>query len=281
MTGRPSAIASAPAAEPALCVHPAVRSQPLADILAWFAAEAPWLRVGVRRMRRGFVHVRRIPGAMGGEGGIPRLVGVQMCAATVHPDLLLETDGPVSLLEWLCHPRSRTARDRLLQSIARCQARRADQAWTAHASWLADLTPVGPSPDLQAEADAVRAVSFADLPPPQVTWARQPPTRRLRHIRFGSYRSAEGGRIAISPRLAMPWVARSFLRHVLHHEFCHHRQACLKIQRREGVHSPRFRAWERAQPEYADAMRWESLALHWLLAGSDPPWIAQSGSHPP
>jgi hypothetical protein len=255
----------------------------LGAALAWLATRAPWLRVTVRRMRRGFVHVRwsphttaqaHLPPDSDDAGRIARI------AATVHPDLLMETDGPVSIVEWLLHPRHQTSRRRLMEAIERCQGRRAERVWRTHADWLRNQQTVGTCLDLHGEAAAVHRTGFDDLPMPEFAWARQPPARRLRHIRFGTYRAQDGGRITISPRLAEPWVATSFLRHVLHHEMCHHRQACLRIPRREGVHSARFRAWERTQPEYADAMRWESIALPWLLAGTVPPWIGPTQRHP-
>jgi hypothetical protein len=151
----------------------------------------------------------------------------------------------------------------------------------ASGDWAARLEANGDGAEtrLPAIAERVHATWFADLPPVPVAWGRHPPGRRLTHLRFGCYRR-QNRRIEITPRLALPWVATIFLEHVLHHEYCHHRQAMTPPARREGVHSPRFRTWERAYPGFAEAHRWETLALPWLLDGTPPPWYRPQRSNP-
>jgi predicted metal-dependent hydrolase len=98
---------------------------------------------------------------------------------------------------------------------------------------------------------------------PRIGWSRA--TRgRLRSIRFGSYQR-QTGQIRIHPRLARPWIADLFLDAVIHHELCHHRQACDPV-RGERTHSARFRAWDRAFPGHADAERWMRAHLPRMLA---------------
>lgn len=152
----------------------------------------------------------------------------------------------------------------------------------AWAGGIATIGDAGADPLLQSTAQRIHAAWFADLPPVPVNWGRHPPRRRLTHLRFGCYRRVQR-RIEITPRLALPWIATAFLEHVLHHEYCHHRQAMQPVgrfSRREGVHSPRFRTWERSFPGFAEAHRWETLALPWLLDGTPPPWYRPQRSLP-
>lgn len=118
--------------------------------------------------------------------------------------------------------------------------------------------------DLQAFLDQVHAAWFDHLPRPAIRWARSGPRRRLRHIRFGCYRKGPPAEILINPRLQLPWVARIFLEHVLHHELCHHAQVCMPV-RGETAHSRRFRMLEQGYPHHAQALAWERANLHRLL----------------
>ena len=189
----------------------------------------------------------------------------------VDPDLLTDPDYPVSVANWV-RRRGRGGTGPELQRCLQAATHRRNQRQVERASEALAGTPtIGEGASLANLASQVHATWFADLPMAQVSWGRRPPGRRLRHIRFGCYRRASHA-IEITPRLDRPWIAISFLTHVLHHEYCHHRQAMTPLVRREGAHSPRFRAWERAFPDYQLAIRWERLALPWLLDDARPPW---------
>lgn len=118
---------------------------------------------------------------------------------------------------------------------------------------------------------------FSHLPEPQIRWGRNPGNRDLRSIRFGSYRSQPKPLIVIHPRLQRRWVASAFLDHVIHHECCHHAQACAPIPG-EAAHSDRFYAWERSFASYKLAKAWERWSLSAMLQGVDAPPIQHHGA---
>ncbi len=131
---------------------------------------------------------------------------------------------------------------------------------------LAGLAVIGAQPDLIALAATVHRTYFSDLPAIPIAWGRNPGRRALRSIRFGSYTRGRGGpSMRISPRLAMPWVARIFLEHVIHHEYCHHRQFLEGRHGRPGAHCQRFRRLERGFPDYELALAWERANAARLL----------------
>lgn len=127
------------------------------------------------------------------------------------------------------------------------------------------LEPLNGPLDLAAVFDHVHRTWFAHLPRPRIAWARSSARRALSHIRFGSYRRRPQPLILINPRLDQPWVSRVFVEHVLHHEFCHHAQACAPL-RGEPPHSARFRSWERGFPRLEEALGWERANLARMLA---------------
>lgn len=231
--------------------------------MAALRADLPGFTIEVRRTRRSLLGLRRHPS-----------IGLVL---RIHPELLVDADCTVSITEWV-RRRGRGGPGAALRGLLqRASARMAATAAAGAATWASGITTHGEVATeqlLQSAAQRVHAAWFADLPAVPVSWGRQPPRRRLTHLRFGCYRRVQQ-RIEITPRLALPWVATAFLEHVLHHEYCHHRQAMQPIGRsgrREGVHSPRFRSWERSFPDFAAAHRWEALALPWLLDGTPPPW---------
>ncbi|MFW5750387.1 MAG: hypothetical protein ACOCZK_01950 [Planctomycetota bacterium] len=131
---------------------------------------------------------------------------------------------------------------------------------------LADLPVVGSAPNLVELAAEIHRAHFADLPAVPVGWGRNPGRRALRSIRFGSYKRSRGApEIRISPRLSLPWVALVFFQHVIHHEYCHHRQFIEGGHGRPGGHCQRFRRLERAFPGYELAMTWERCHAPRLL----------------
>lgn len=234
------------------------------DALAVLRAALPGVEVRLRRMRRSLLSARRIGS---------RIV------VTMHPELPIDPDHSVLISSWLAHRGAHGTTRRLQAWLEQVRRTRTTSAAVANCAWLEALPVIGPAPDLLARAALVHASAFADIDLPQVIWGRRPPARRLRHIRFGCYKRGVEPRIEISPRLARPWIASCFLDHVLHHEFCHHRQFRQRMARSEGVHSPRFRAWEKSFAGYEDALRWEGMALPWLLDDTPPPWYRQHGSN--
>ncbi len=236
--------------------HPVVASDTVARIEA-IRRLLPQVEISVRSCSRSLMGLRR-----NASGAL---------VLRIDPELLLDPDYPVSVSEWILR-RGRGGVGTVLQHcLSRVETRRSERAAASAFKRLADMPIIGPVADLHALTRDIHAGWFSDLPNAVVRWGRNPPRRRLRHIRFGCYRRATG-QIDISPRLARPWIATSFLLHVIHHELCHHRQAMRPVIRREGVHSPRFRDWERQFPGYVEAITWERLALPWLLDDACPPW---------
>lgn len=183
----------------------------------------------------------------------------------VHRDLLADSAGIGAVAAWARRRGRGGPGEELDAAMHRVHLRRCLPGLPA---W-ADEPTLGPTVDLAARLARIHRDGFADLPLPTVSWGRSPPHRRLSHLRFGCYRRREA-RIKISPRLDRPWIAACFLDHVLHHELCHHRQAC-QMLRGEAMHSPRFRQWERAFPGHLRALAWERAFLPWLLADATPP----------
>ena len=134
------------------------------------------------------------------------------------------------------------------------------------------LPVLGPGPiDLQALADAIHRHYHADLPPVPAHWSRATASnRRLRSIRFGTYRPGPPPRISIHPRLGQAWVARCFLELVIHHEYCHHRQHCRPGLGRRMGHGPRFRSLEQRFSALTSALAWERSFLSCLLDPARP-----------
>lgn len=235
--------------------------------LAALRAAVPGLVVEVRQTKRSLLGLRRHP-----------LTGLVL---RVHPELLNDADCSVFIPEWIQRRGRGGPGAELRGMLQRASTRLAAASADASATWASSLDTIGSEAlaRLGPLAQRVHATWFADLPPVPVIWGRRPPGRRLTHLRFGCYRRQQR-RIELTPRLAQPWVATVFIEHVLHHEYCHHRQASSPQPRREGVHSPRFRSWEHAFPGYAEARRWETLALPWLLDDSPPPWYRPQRSTP-
>jgi hypothetical protein len=223
--------------------------------------------IELRRTKRSLLGLRRHP--------------VSGLVVRVHPELIVEPDCTVLVSDWV-RRRGRGGPGAALKGLAfRVLARRAAREAHVAAAWAGGLEVAGEAmhSGLGQMAERIHAQWFSDLPSVPVAWGRRPPARRLSHLQFGCYRRSLRC-IEVSPRLALPWVAKVFIEHVLHHEYCHHRQALRPLIRREGAHSLRFRAWERAYPGHAEARRWEALALPWLLDGSPPPWYRPDRSTP-
>jgi hypothetical protein len=130
---------------------------------------------------------------------------------------------------------------------------------------IQQLPGIGVHFDFEACFRQIHAQWFDHLPRPYFRWGKNPGSRQLRHLRYGAYLRRPHAAVRLSPRLDQPWVARVFVEHVLHHEFCHHAQAC-DPRPNEAPHSARFRAWEQRYPSYDVAICWEALYLPRMLA---------------
>jgi hypothetical protein len=97
-----------------------------------------------------------------------------------------------------------------------------------------------------------------------ITWGRMPPGRRRRSIRFGTY-THEQKLIRIHPSLDDATVPRFFVAFVVFHELLHHVVPPRRSKRRIDYHPPEFRARERAHPDYARAISWETAHIDELL----------------
>lgn len=237
---------------------PAVRAQ-----LAGLAASMPGVVIRIRRSRRTLLSLRRGPSQL-------RL--------GLDPRLLMDPESSVLLPEWV-RERGRGDSGRRMREVLRGLIRTTSAASEALWPAMAALSTVEPQINLARACAAVHATWFADLPLPQIAWARAA-HRRINSIRFGCYRRGPPTRISIHPRLSRPWVARIFLDHVIFHELCHHRQIHAPLIGRERMHSRRFRAWERAFPGHTDAMAWERACLPWLLDDVPPPWYPERQKNP-
>lgn len=223
---------------------------------AALADALPGIRIRLRRSRRTLLSLRHGPHG-------PHL--------GIDPRLLEQPGAPELIVEWVSRRGRGGAGAGLRDLLTRVQREGLGERLRSVPPAIAGLPVLGGTPDLEAVCAAVHGRWFADLPPVAIGWARMA-HRSLRAIRFGCYRRGDPARISIHPRLARPWVARVFLEHVVFHELCHHRQAHQPLWRRERMHSPRFRSWERAYPAHAEALAWEKAALPCLLDDTPPPW---------
>jgi hypothetical protein len=173
----------------------------------------------------------------------------------LDPHVAADPEAPDALRRWLASRGRDSGPVRAL--IHRCEGHRERERP------ISLLPPLAGPVDLEARLSRLHPLAAPGSPRPAITWART--TRgTLRSIRFGCY-DRRAALIRIHPRLARPWVADLFVDAVIHHELCHHRQACEPV-RGERVHSARFRAWDRAFPGHHAAEQWMRDHLHRLLA---------------
>ena len=97
----------------------------------------------------------------------------------------------------------------------------------------------------------------------RITWGRQPPRRRRRHIGFGAY-YRDLDLIRINPLLDQTWVPKFFVDYIVYHEMCHAYLA-FDLFGRDGIHTPRFRELEKLFPKFDEALTWERENLDRLL----------------
>lgn len=232
----------------------------LADAaLASLRSALPGIDLRLRRNRRTLVSLRGRPGSL---------------HLSLHPQVLADADHAEPIINWVARRGRGGAGARLRAVLARTQERIASDAAPRRWDEVARMTVVAGGVDLEATLGRILSCHFPDLSRPVIHWARRS-TGRLATIRFGAYRrQSKPGSISMNPRLDRPWIAGVFIDHVIHHELCHHRQACEPLKSKETAHSPRFRAWERTFPAYRQARDWERAALPWLLDDRPPPWYS-------
>lgn len=121
--------------------------------------------------------------------------------------------------------------------------------------------------DLEAIYADVNARFFQSSVDVRITWGRQGATAygRKRSIKLGSYCSREK-LIRVHPSLDTQHVPRFFVEYIVYHEMLHHVLPPVVRAGRRQLHDRRFKALERAFPDYERALAWERAHLDLLLS---------------
>jgi hypothetical protein len=221
------------------------------QLQSWLAQHQPRCSLKINRNRKTMLSMRGSP-----HGQV---------VVSLHVSLLDDAQLIPHLTHWI-HTRGRVMPAYLRDAV--------QQTWqTQHRKIMTHERaqfPALPAPqrplDLIAALDHVHGTWFSDLPKPALVWGKNPGTRALRAIRFGSYRAKPMPLITLHPRLNRDFVPWIFIEYIIFHELCHHRQACQPL-RGERVHGARFHAWESAYPQFELAKTWERLFLDEMLRG--------------
>lgn len=123
--------------------------------------------------------------------------------------------------------------------------------------------PKGDVYDLREMRDRLNKRFFRGHVTARITWGRQPPRRRRRHIGFGAY-YRDLDLIRVNPLLDQEWVPKFFVEYIVYHEMCHAFLA-FDLFGRDGIHTPRFRELEKRFPRFDSALEWERDNLDRLL----------------
>lgn len=230
------------------------RAAALQALTVAVAALEPRLMVRINRNRRVLLSVRWQDRRSG--------------TLSVHAALLDDAVALAEIPRWIRQGGS-TARFPGITAALRRVGGLLEERERLRAPSLGDLVPLGGPLPLATLFDRIHATWFPHLSKPAVGWARDAWRPGQRQIRFGCYHRSPEPRVTLHPRLDQPWVALVFVEHVLFHELCHHAQASRPV-RGEGMHSPRFRAWERRYPHHEQALAWERAHLRHLLEGTVP-----------
>jgi hypothetical protein len=126
------------------------------------------------------------------------------------------------------------------------------------------LVAGGTCHDLSALYAELNATFFGGAIEARIGWGREPPARRRRSIKMGTY-FHDARVIRVHPALDRPEVPDFFVRFIVFHEMLH--QAVPPVTRggRRLAHPPEFRERERSYPGYARALAWERRHLALLL----------------
>lgn len=128
--------------------------------------------------------------------------------------------------------------------------------------------PKGAVYDLREMRDRLNKRFFRGHVTARITWGRQPPRRRRRHIGFGAY-YRDLDLIRVNPLLDQAWVPKFFVEYIVYHEMCHAFLA-FDLFGRDGIHTPRFRELEKRFPKFEPALEWERDNLDRLLGHAAP-----------
>ncbi|HVO31562.1 MAG TPA: SprT-like domain-containing protein [bacterium] len=123
--------------------------------------------------------------------------------------------------------------------------------------------PAGEVHDLGAMKARLNRRFFGGHVTAKITWGRQPPRRKRRHIGFGAY-YRDLDLIRVNPLLDQRWIPKFFVEYIVYHEMCHAFLA-FDLFGRDGIHTPRFRELERRYPRFDEALAWERANLDRLL----------------
>ena len=174
--------------------------------------------------------------------------------------MFLDADDEVveALAQYLRRPTTRSQRTLRAYMDARAAHVRCERP----APKALTLRARGRAYDLHAFADAVNAEWFEGRVRAYITWSRgsiEPRGTRRRHIIFGSW-DTRTKLIRIHPALDSADVPEYFVKFVIYHEMLHavmdkpRDPSCAGPRR---IHTPEFRARERAHPDYDRSMAWE------------------------
>jgi hypothetical protein len=126
------------------------------------------------------------------------------------------------------------------------------------------LVPGGLHHDLQSIFRALNRAHFGGAIEARIGWGREPPDRRRRSIKMGTY-FHDSHVIRLHPALDRPEVPDFFVRFIVFHEMLHQAVPPVTAGGRRLAHPPEFRQRERAYPDYARAIAWERRHLPLLL----------------
>ncbi len=183
--------------------------------------------------------------------------GAPLCLRLHHMFLSADPSVIAAVAEWVKHPKGQRQGeilDRFIRGhghlIQKKSPRRA--ALCAH----------GRRHDLQAFYQEVNQASFNGAVEASITWGRDAGPGQRRSIRFGAY-FEQARLIRIHPALDQEFVPAFFVRYIVFHEMLH---AYLGVKKspsgRRRIHPPEFKCMERAYPDFARALAWQSDPAH-------------------
>lgn len=118
--------------------------------------------------------------------------------------------------------------------------------------------------NLQELLEEISPLLPAPLPPKvSIGYGLYRPHSTFSSIRFGSYHLKDQI-IRIHPLLDQKEVPLYFVRFVVYHEALHAVIPIRKAKGRRVIHGEEFHRWERAFPEYKEAIQWRRNSLHFF-----------------
>jgi hypothetical protein len=117
--------------------------------------------------------------------------------------------------------------------------------------------------DLQSLFDRLNRIYFDGRLKSKVEWARRQAPKAKRSVVLGEY-FKEKDLIRMSRRLDNPRVPLFFVEHILFHEMLH----AVFPRDPHRMHTPKFRHYEKMQPDYERAKEWEKKNIKILFEAS-------------